>query len=103
MEGKFSLKEFITGGGKTSWFKSWGYGWRLILTIGILVLVILGIKSIFLKSQTQRTQIGQVQGNVNIIQKSSRFLIPFAEVSVGQSNRYDKLETAIRCGIRVEF
>ena len=102
MEGNFNLKEFVAGGGKTSWYKSWGYGWRFVATIVILVLLALGIKSIFSKNQTQKTQIGQVAGNVNIIQKSSRFLIPFIEVGVGKNSDVD-LDTYIRCGLRFEF
>jgi len=54
MEGKFSLKEFITGGGKTSWFKSWGYGWRLIVTILVILFVAVTIyRAFFVKNQTQ--------------------------------------------------
>ena len=100
MEGKFSLKEFIAGGGKESWFKSWGYGWRLILTLAILFFVgIMIYRAFFMKNTTVNVGKG---GTANIYQARKRFFIPFVEGSVGQSNRY-KMETAIRAGIRCEF
>lgn len=100
MEGKFSLKEFIAGGGKESWFKSWGYGWRLILTLVILFFIgIIIWRAFFLKNTTVNVGSG---GTAIINQARKRFLIPFVEGSVSQSNRY-KMETAIKTGIRVEF
>ena len=103
MEGKFDLKQFIAGGGKESWFKSWGYGWRFVATIVILVLLALGIKSIFSKNQTQKTQIGQVAGNVNIIQKSSRFLIPFVEIYTMREREDSGFGYGLKTGLRFEF
>lgn len=100
MEGKFSLKEFIAGGGKESWFKSWGYGWRLIITLAIVFFVGITIWRAFFKKDTV-VNVGK--GGTAIIQQiRKRFFIPFIEGSVGQSNRY-KMETTIKTGIRIEF
>jgi len=42
MEGKFSPKYFIAGGGPEAWFKALGYGWRICLTIVLVGLLIAG-------------------------------------------------------------
>jgi hypothetical protein len=100
---KFDLKYFFLGDGLKDWFKSWGNGWRLAVTIGVLFLLILGIKSIFSKTQTQKTQIGQVSGDVNIIQKPSRFLIPFVEAYIMREKEDSGFGYGLKAGVRLEF
>jgi len=47
---KFSLRYFIVGEGAKDWWKAWGTGWRLIITIAVFFLSWLeSIKSSFLK------------------------------------------------------
>lgn len=101
MQGKFDLGYFIKGNGKEDWFKALGNGWRIGIITLVAFLLILGISTIF-KKNIQQTKIGEVKGNVNIIQKSSRFFIPFIEGGVEQKSNSD-LATFIRGGIRVEF
>jgi hypothetical protein len=48
----------------------------------------------------------QIHGNVDkltIIQKPSRFFIPFVEGSVGQESDNSSFDTSIRAGLRFEF
>lgn len=99
MEGKFSLKYFLFGKGKESWFKTLGYGWRLLV---ILLVAYIVWRAFFMKTQTQKTTFTGPVGKVNIIQERKKTVIPFVEGSVGQSNRY-KMETTIKAGIRCEF
>ena len=100
MLGRFNLGYFLKGGGKEDWFKSWGLGWRLILTLAVLFFVgIIIYRAFFMKNTTVNVGKG---GTANIYQARKRFFIPFIEGSVGQSNRY-KMETAIKGGLRFEF
>jgi hypothetical protein len=104
MEGKFDLKYFLMGAGKEDWFKAWGNGWRLLVTIVVAVLLVGGV--IFFISrgrQTQNTEIKEVKGDVNIIQKSSRFLIPFVEIYTMKERNYDGFGYGMKAGIRLEF
>lgn len=57
MKGKFNLGYFLKGAGAEDWFKSWGLGWRLIITIIILLFVFTTIyRVLFVKNQTQSQQ-----------------------------------------------
>ncbi len=47
MEGKFSPKYFIAGGGPEAWFKALGYGWRIGLAVVLAGLLIAGGFSIW--------------------------------------------------------
>ena len=100
MLGKFSLKEFFVGGGKESWFKSWGYGWRLILTLAILFFVGIVIwRAFFMKTTTVHVGKG---GTAIINQVKKRFFIPFVEGGIEKNSDVD-LDTYIRAGLRFEF
>lgn len=56
MKGRFNLKYFIKGsGGLEDWFKSWGLGWRLIVTVLVVLFVTITIyRAYFMKTQTQK-------------------------------------------------
>ena len=46
---KFDLGYFFTGEGLKDWYKSWGLGWRLALSVALLVFLGLGIRGCFIK------------------------------------------------------
>lgn len=55
MQGKFDPKYFFKGAGLEDWFKSWGLGWRLIITLIAVLFVIVTIwRAYFMKTQTQK-------------------------------------------------
>jgi len=98
----FDIKKFFDLS-PTALGKSLSIGWKVVLIALVIFFVYRGITANRQK-QTQQITV-ESGGQATIIQKqtSKRFLIPFIECSVGQSNRYDKLETAVKGGIRVEF
>jgi hypothetical protein len=54
MTGKFNLGYFFKGAGLEDWFKSWGLGWRFLVTILAIIFVVLTIwRAYFMKTQTQ--------------------------------------------------
>ena len=54
---KFNLRYFVAGDGWKDWFKSWGLGWRLIVTLLALLFVATTIfKGCSPKTQTQSQQ-----------------------------------------------
>jgi hypothetical protein len=97
---KVDVKKFAKGFIQpVEWWKATSTGIKIAI---IAIVVIFAYRFLFSKTQTQKTQIGKVQGNVNIIQKSSRFLIPFMEGGI--EKRTDiKYDTYIRAGVRFEF
>ena len=100
MEGKFNLKYFLTGAGITDWFKAWGLGWRLILTLVIIFFVGITIYRAFFKGDTV-VNVGR--GGTAIIQQvRKRFFIPFIEGGIEQRRTQD-MTTYIRAGLRFEF
>jgi len=51
---KFNLRYFVTGEGWKDWFKSWGLGWRLIITLLAILFVATTLwRAYFTKNQTQ--------------------------------------------------
>jgi hypothetical protein len=55
MTGKFDLKYFLNGKGLEDWFKTWGFGWRLLITLLALIFVAVTIyRAFFMKTQTQK-------------------------------------------------
>lgn len=98
MAEKFDIKKFFDLS-PTALGKVLSIGWKLLL---VLFLVFTIWRAWFTKPQTQQTKIKEVKGNVNIIQKQSRFLIPFVEVFVEQKRDSD-MNTGVRVGIRKEF
>lgn len=99
---KFNLGYLFTGNKEApleDWFKSWGYGWRLIFTLIIVFLVGMGIRAFFMKNTTVNVGKG---GIANIYQARKRFFIPFVEGGVEKTSDVD-LDTYIRAGLRFEF
>lgn len=77
---KFSLNYLLTGDGAKDWYKAWGSGIRLLITITILTLMGLGIWGIYRyffpkpKPISQTTNISMDKdnkGNVTIINKAN--------------------------------
>jgi hypothetical protein len=103
MKGPFSLKYLLTGAGKEDWFKSWGLGWRLLVTLSLIGLIFFSIYTIFHK-QPNQTIIAKPGSNVSVTQinKQSRFFIPFIEAGVEQRTTQN-MGTYIRAGVRIEF
>jgi hypothetical protein len=51
---KFSLSYFFFGEGIKDWWKSWGFGWRLIVTILVILFIVTAVQRVFFsKNQTQ--------------------------------------------------
>ena len=100
---KFNLKYLFKGDSENSmkdWFKSWGLGWRLIITLAILFFVGITIwRAFFMKTTSVTVQKG---GTANIYNQPKRFFIPFIEGGVEQ--RSDRnMGTYIRAGLRIEW
>jgi len=95
----FSLTKFIM-----SFFQwlPWVKTIRHLVGIGIIIgIVLFTYQKFFKKNNVQTTTFSGNVEEVNIIQKPSRFFIPFIEGSVGQGS--DGLDTSIRGGARFEF
>lgn len=120
MEGKFSLKEFIAGGGKESWFKSWGYGWRSIVTILAVMFIFVTIyRAYFVKNQTQTQKLNvwpfsfstityapQQQQKQEIKKRPWWLPIPFVEVyGFSETSGVGNSRTGMggRAGAKLEF
>lgn len=99
MQGKFSLKYFLLGAGKEDWFKSWGMGWRLFVTLLPFIIVGLILWSAFFK-KTTTVNVGK--GGKAYIGQTKRFFIPFIEGGVEQK-KSNSLATYLRGGLRFEF
>lgn len=97
MEGKFSPKYFLFGKGKESWFKTAGYGWRLLL---ILFAIFVIWRAFFMKTTSVHVGSG---GTAIINQARKRFLIPFTEVFTGKEKNYPDLNYGVKVGVRFEF
>lgn len=77
---------------------------RYFIGIAIILVICLGIYQKFFKKENVLNT--QIHGNVDkltIIQKPSRFFIPFVEGSVGQDSDNSGFDTSIRAGLRFEF
>jgi len=95
-EEKFSAKTLFTGGGKKTWYKTLGYGWRLL---AIVLFCLLVYRAFFMRTTSVKVGKG---GTANIYNAPKRFLIPFIEGGVEQRTQ-NNLNTYIRAGLRFEF
>lgn len=107
----FNFKYLIAGDGKKDWFKAWGLGWRLMITLGLLCLIGLGIYTLFPKPNVQSNTVTAESGStINIIQKNEQkkawwMPSPFVEVYtfVEKDNTDGRNGIGGRFGARWEF
>lgn len=116
MEGPFKIGYMFGGGGKEAWYKSWGYGWRIAITIGIVILLFAGItqiKNLFFPKPPQNINKpefnvaagGKVDySNIQISTKDEPLIriVPYLDASTGTS-RYAGTSSEFRIGVRAEF
>ncbi len=74
---KFNLKYLLTGEGKKDWFKAWGNGVKILISVAlaaILCIGILGVYRFFFPKKTPQTQNITVEsgGHATIIQNESK-------------------------------
>lgn len=101
MAESFSIKKFIK-----SFFEwlPWIKTMRHLIGIAIIgVVCLVAYQKFFKKPNVQNTTIKGNVDKLTIIQKPSRFFIPFAEGTVGQDSDGGGFDASIRAGIRVEF
>ncbi|MFA5217174.1 hypothetical protein [Sulfuricurvum sp.] len=101
MSEKFSIAKFFK-----SFFEilPWIKTTRHLIGIAIILVICLGVyQKFFKKNNVQQTTIKGNVDKLTIIQKPSRFFIPFAEGTVGQDSNGGGFDASIRAGVRVEF
>ena len=102
MEGKFNLKYFLLGKGKETIFKTLGYGWRLLIIGGLIILIIAGALSLFRPKTSIVVKRG---GQATIIQNEKRawwIPAPFVEI-FGQKTSDKGIDPGMRFGARWEW
>lgn len=100
-EERFSLSKYIM-----SFFQWMPWVKTLRHLTGIIVIVCLAgfiYMKFFKKEASQETTFHGDVGEVNIIQKPSKFFIPFVEGFAGVETQHDEMNAGIRAGVRVEF
>jgi len=98
---KVDLNKFAQGFIQpVEWWKAASTGLKLMI---VAIIIIFAYRFFFSKTQTQKTQIGKVQGDVNITQKSSRFLIPFVELYTMKEREDSGFGYGLKAGVRFEF
>jgi len=107
MEGPFSLKYFIKGKGATDWFSAWGNGWRLIVTLVIILFIAIGIRSLLPKPKQQNITVGNIESVGSLVIKQGeerKWWIPyiFAEPFYEVNSYADKPIFGARFGLRWE-
>lgn len=102
MADKVDIKEFGKGfATPSSYWKSLSIG----LKLGMLLIIGYAIYNLIFPKPSQRQDIVvQSGGTATIIQKqeNKRRMIPFMEAFIGQS-RNERINTGVRCGLRLEF
>lgn len=106
----FDITYFFKGEGWKDWFKAWGSGYRLVITIVVGGLLILGVRALFVKKPQNINQPhitvasgGKVDYQVNQIGDRKRLFIPFVEVYTFKEGKTEGFGYGLKAGVRFEF
>lgn len=114
----FNLGYFFKGAGIEDWYKAWGSGFRLLITIALLLFLVMGVRSCFKPAgNTSNPKVtvlpfGHFEGNVtqSPVQKTESkrpWWQPIPYISVAGETRWEgevtKSGLKAEVGLRLDF